>query len=121
MSRPPPSGGATSQYVGKNAALHQEGDFERGFDRSRHHKVDARRLSITGAVDTNPHTRPWRQDGRIGFYLKGISSGERQLRGRELRGQLQWNDAHADQVRAVDSLEAQCEHRTYTEQPQALG
>ena len=36
-------------------------------------------------------------------------------------GELAWQDAHADQIGSMDSLEAACNHRTHAEQTRALG
>ena len=96
----------------------QDFDFERGLDRGR--RVEA--LGCAGsAVDGHLHGRSRRQTVRIGVHFYAVAGAEPQVPGVLLRHEPQRQDAHPDQVRPVDALEARSENGADAEQAEALG
>ena len=105
------------QNLVKNSAVAVVLDFHRGVDAAGGDEVDFVAVSLAGG-DFHSLTR---LQGVIESDLEGLGAVEVERLAAFAFPVLEWQDAHADQVRAVDTLEALGDDAADAEQVSPLG
>src|SRR5690348_10477844 len=111
------SGEQLLEHIGQDTARREVGGLDRGVD------PEDQRYGFAPSVrplDAQGRRLAWVQR-RIQLEVEALGAVERESLRAHPFGQLAWEDAHADQVGAVDPLESPSDHRADAEQAGTLG
>src|SRR5471032_964872 len=107
-----------AQHEWQNTAVLVVINFDRRIDTQQHFDVNA---GAVGAVDHQGSQLLWLDFAFEAFQVEGFIAGDAQGLHAVVADELQWQHAHADQVRAVNTLERAGDHGFHAQQLRTFG